>query len=184
MRRHEAFAPEPYRLRDGRELIIRPIRPEDAAELQALAGRLSAQALRLRFFSPITAARLAALERGHFFPHLAEVDFRERGAWVAQVPGESAIRAVGRYQRQPDPREAEIAFVVEDAYQGQGVCTELLHHLAAYARGAGIERLIGVVLAENVGMIEVLRRSGYPYRMVGEGDVDRLTLDIASPAND
>ncbi|MCC6387538.1 MAG: GNAT family N-acetyltransferase [Dehalococcoidia bacterium] len=184
MRRHTAFAPEPYRLHDGRELIVRPIRPDDAAELQALAGRLSAHALRLRFFSPITAARLAALERGHFFPHLAEVDFKERGAWVAHVPGEAAIRAVGRYQRQSDPAEAEIAFVVEEPFQGQGVCTELLHHLAAYANTLGIYRLIAVVLAENIGMIEVLRQSGYPYRMVGEGEVDRLTLDIASPAKD
>jgi len=184
MRRHEAFAPEPYRLPDGRELIVRPIRPEDAAELQSLAGRLSAHALRLRFFSPITAARLAALERGRFFPRLAEVDFQERAAWVAQVPGESAIRAVGRYQRLSHGADAEIAFVVEDAFQGQGVCTELLHHLAAYARDAGIGRLVGVVLAENIGMIEVLKRSGYPYRLVAEGEVDRLTLDISTAAQE
>ena len=51
MGRHKAFAPERYRLMDGRELVVRPIRPSDAAELQALAGRLSATALRLRFFS-------------------------------------------------------------------------------------------------------------------------------------
>lgn len=180
MGRHEAFAPERYRLLDGRELVVRPIRPSDAAELQALAGRLSATALRLRFFSPITAARLAALEKGRFFPRLATVDFNEHAAWVAHFPGETAIRAVGRYQRLGDPEEAEIAFVVEDFLQGNGVCTELLHHLAAYARSSGIRRFVGIVLAENIGMVEVLRNSGYRYHFVSEGELDRLTLDIGS----
>lgn len=184
MVRHSAFAPERFPLRDGREVVVRPIRPDDAAALEDMAGRLSARALRLRFFSPTTPARLALLDHGRFFANLANVDFDERAAWVAHFAGETEVRAVGRYQRLPDPSQAEIAFVVEDSLQGNGICTELLHHLAAYARGAGISTLVGIVLAENIEMVEVLRHGGYPVGIVSEGEIDRLTLDIRSGARE
>lgn len=152
------FASDAF-LKDGTAVRIRAIRPDDQARLVDLAGRCSDRTLYYRFFTPpplpITPERLE---------FLANVDHDSRVALVAVLGGDEDERviAVARWDTDPDdPRRAEVAFLVEDAYQGLGLGTMLLHTLADLAPRHGINKFDATVLADNRGMLVVFKRSGF-----------------------
>ncbi len=159
-----------FELRDGREMVSRPIERADAPRLIASFERLAPRSRRLRFFSPI---RVLTPEMARQF---AEVDFERNGAFVATFAGEREVRAVGRYGT--DASGTEVAFVVEDDLQGQGIATHLLERLVELARARGIVRFTAHVLAENDEMLEVFRNSGLRVRVVSLGDVDRVVIEL------
>ena len=72
------------------------------------------------------------------------------------------------------PGKAEVAFTVVDQYQGQGIGTELMRHLVAIARDAGLEELVAEVLPDNVPMLKVLEKSGLP--LTTKPDADTITV--------
>lgn len=146
-------------LADGRRAIIRPIRLDDWPELQRLHARLSPRSRRFRFLSALRELPEPMARR------FADVDFDEQAAFVAVVPGEAAIRGVARYARRPGDRSrAEMALVVEDAFQGVGLGRALLERLIAFARERGVVELVGSVLLENGPMLALLRSLPYPLR--------------------
>lgn len=141
-------------LADGQTVRIRPIRPADADELQAFHAGLSAESRFLRFFTPLPRLTPEMVTR------FTNVDGVDRVALVAE-DGEHIV-GVGRYDRNPnDPSEAEVAFTVADAWQGRGLGTLLLEHLAAIAAEHGIERFSAETLPENVNMLAVFSGAGY-----------------------
>ncbi len=159
-------------LRDGRPIEFRRIAPEDAEQLQQFHTRLSRETTRLRFFSPMP--RLNTRMATHF----VEVDFEVRCAIVAYFPGElEKIRAVGRYERD-GKHSAEVAFVVEDELQGQGIGRVLMKLLAEHARSRGIDRLTAMTLAENGGMLTVFRNCGFPTDITYDGETAHVKIDI------
>jgi acyl-CoA synthetase (NDP forming)/RimJ/RimL family protein N-acetyltransferase len=159
---------------DGGVFHLRPIRPADADALVAFHAGLSQRTRYLRYFSAYPRIPERDLHR---FTH---VDHHDRVALVAELAGE--IIAVGRYERQDDTDEAEVAFVVADKHQGRGIGSVLLEHLAAAAREVGIRRFVAVVLAENVGMIRVFRDAGYEIaRHIEYGEVT-LEFDVDETA--
>jgi GNAT superfamily N-acetyltransferase len=93
------------------------------------------------------------------------------------------IVAVVRYDRLAGAREAEVAFVVQDAWQGHGLATALLHELAAYARAHGVERFVALTMGTNVRMLEVLHNCGFPCHTRYDGGDILATLDITAPAH-
>src|ERR671930_609427 len=131
-------------LADGAVAHVRPIRPEDADAIVALHSRFSDRTRYLRYFSPYPRIPQKDLQR------FVNVDHHDREALVVQY-GDQLI-AVGRYDR-IGADDAEVAFVVEDAYQGRGVGSVLLEHLAAAARERGLRRFVAEVLAENSRMM-------------------------------
>lgn len=140
-------------LRDGGTAHLRPIRPDDAAALQAFHMSQSESSIYLRFFS--YKARLTDAELKRF----TEVDYRNRVAFVITIGDE--IIGVGRYDRLTDPSEAEVAFNISDRHQGRGIGSILLEHLAAAARECGIRRFTAEVLPENRKMLAVFAEAGY-----------------------
>jgi GNAT superfamily N-acetyltransferase len=174
-RTHGTSAPEPFRLRDGRELIIRRIRPDDAGRLVSFHRTLSARTRRFRFFSPMK--ELAP----DFATRLANVDFVSRAAFLGVFPENDQFAAVGRYE-QDGPASAEVAFVVHDSLQGQGIGSELLQHLAVLARAHGFETFTAMVLSDNIEMLDVFRHSGFPVRTSLNGDVTKVSMDIRPAA--
>jgi acetyl coenzyme A synthetase (ADP forming)-like protein len=138
---------------DGGTAHIRPIRADDVEQLRALHSRLSPQSIYFRFFSPIPKVPEAQLH------HLAEVDYRDRFALVAELDG--LVVAVVRYDRGKDTTAAEVAFVVEDHQQRRGLATVMLEHLAAVARSNGIERFDAETLPDNRAMMDVFRHAGF-----------------------
>jgi GNAT superfamily N-acetyltransferase len=169
---HETTGTEPFTLRDGRELRFRRIRRDDAPRLADFAARLSPNSLRLRFFTPIRTFDPEFLER------LADVDFKKRAAFVATFPDDDAILAVGRYADDGDGI-AEVAFIVLDELQGNGIASHLLLHLAQLARANGYEEFTANLLAENVEMMDVFVHSGFPMTAVVHGGVEAVRMRIA-----
>ena len=158
-------------LKDGRAISFRRIAADDAERLQQFHGRLSRESTRLRFFAPMP--RL----NNKMAVHFVEVDFDTRCAIVACFPGEAEIRGVGRYERD-GKHSAEVAFVVEDELQGQGIGRMLMALIANHARASGIDRLTAITLAENHGMLTVFRQCGHPTDVTFDGDTAYVKIDI------
>jgi len=160
-------------LRDGRRVEIRALRPEDRDDMMAAVGRTSAQSLYRRFF---TARRQFTEKETSFF---LNVDFTNHVALVAVVEEghRSLIGGGGRYVVLK-PGQAEIAFVVVDQYQGQGIGAALLRHLASIAREAGLYELIAEVLPENIPMLKVFEKSGLRLGTKRESQVVHVTLQL------
>lgn len=133
---------------DGTAVEFRPILPEDVDRLERLFYRLSPLTVYRRFFAPVQRPTRANLRM------LANVDYRDRLALVAVIGDE--IVAVARYDRLEEPGEAEIAVLVEDAWQQRGLATRLLWRLSAAGRARGIRVFIAEVLGENRPMMRLL----------------------------
>jgi RimJ/RimL family protein N-acetyltransferase len=160
-------------LRDGRQIEIRALRPDDTDDMLAAVGRTGMQSLQRRFFS---AKRGFSEKEIDFFMN---IDFSNHVALVglADEDGRPVIIGGGRYIV-VEPGQAEIAFVVIDAYQGQGVGTLLMRHLAAIARGAGLKELIAEVLPENTAMRKVFTKFGFQPAAKREPQVIHLVMQL------
>ncbi|MBY8871152.1 GNAT family N-acetyltransferase [Micromonospora sp. PLK6-60] len=159
-------------LSDGTTVQLRPIRPDDAPDIVAMHSRFSERTRYLRYFSPYPRIPERDLRR---FTH---VDHRDREAFV--VLAGDRIVAVGRYERLgPQSPEAEVAFVVEDAYQGRGIGSVLLEHLADAARRYGIVHFVAEVLPANGAMLRVFADFGYQVQRQYADGVVHLSFPIA-----
>jgi RimJ/RimL family protein N-acetyltransferase len=142
------------RLTDGSRVRIRPIRPDDTDRLIELYDRLSRHTAYHRFFTIMK--RLPP----DWAQILATVDYRRRLALVAEGggPGGDDLIGVGRYERTEREDTAEVAFVVQDGWQGKGLGTILLHGILDAAAARGLRRFVAYVLADNSRMRALLRR--------------------------
>lgn len=149
--------PEALELSDGTPVRIRPIRPDDAPRLQALAPRLSNESIFRRF---LTQRRVLLDDEAH---SLTNVDYQSRMALVATNGHGENVIAVARYTRlRAEPEAAEAAIIVEDSYQGKGLATLLLARLVAYARAHGIRAFIASIHVNNEPILQLIQRSGLP----------------------
>ena len=160
-------------LRNGRRLEIRALRPDDRADMLAAVNRASAQSLARRFFVP--KRRLTQQEIEFFL----DVDFVNHVALVAtcEEGGQQVIAGGGRYVVS-QPRLAELAFVVVDQYQGQGIGAVLLRHLATLARDAGVKEFTAEVLPDNAAMLKVFEKSGLQPRLKRAPGEVHVTLQL------
>ena len=158
-------------LSNGRPVNLRPITPGDADRMQAFHQSLSPETIYFRFFTskPVLSER----ELSHF----TNVDYVDRVAFVALVNDE--IIGVGRYDR-VNETDAEIAFNIRNEYQGRGLGSVFLEHLAAAARDRGISRFVAEVLPENRRMINTFKEAGYTIAQRYEDDVLAISFAIAS----
>jgi RimJ/RimL family protein N-acetyltransferase len=162
------------RLRDGRLVDIRALRPEDEPDMLAALEETSAQSLQRRFF--VTKRHFSERERAFFM----EPDFRNHVALVActEEASRSMIIGGGRYVIF-EPGRAEAAFVVIDAWQGRGVGGLLTHHLIAIAREAGLTELTAEVLPENAAMLRVFDKFGFKPATTREPGVIHMALKLS-----
>jgi RimJ/RimL family protein N-acetyltransferase len=139
-------------LPDGRRARLRPIAPDDKALLQDGLQRLSPESVRRRFLGP--KARLSAAE----LRYLTEVDGRDHIALVAvdDADPERLVGVARCVRSRDDAGTAEMAIVVDDAWQGHGVAHVLVEALARAAADVGVRRFSAVILADNVGAQRVL----------------------------
>jgi GNAT superfamily N-acetyltransferase len=144
----------PVALRDGTAVVIRPMREDDGDRLVAFHESLSPETRYLRFFS--THAHLSTREVDWF----THVDHHRREALVAELDG--AIVGVGRFDRMGARGDAEVAFVVADRLQGQGLGSVLMTRVADRAAALGVTRLVADTLLHNDRMLAVFRHSGRP----------------------
>ena len=163
------------RLRDGAEVHVRALRPDDRHRLQELHQRLSFDTIVFRFFRALPRLDDEAAR------HLTHLDYDGRMALVASqgAGNDERLLAVVRYERL-DSQTAEVAFVVEDAWQGRGIATALLHLLTRYARSHGFTSLVAATMGNNVRMLDVLQHCGFPTSARFESGEVRVRLDITT----
>lgn len=164
-------------LKDGTRVTIRAIRPDDRNRLVEAFRLLEKDSIYTRFFSQRNDLSDAEIDRA------VNVDFMGEVALVVTTEtarGETII-ASGRYIAiggTNTERSAEVAFVVEEDYQGRGIASRLLSHLAALAREQNLTQFEADVLSKNSPMLAVFRRCGLPMRQRREGGVIHLTLAL------
>jgi GNAT superfamily N-acetyltransferase len=147
-------------LRDGGSIRIRAITTDDQDLLHEHFRGLSQQSIYFRFMG--FKRDLSAQDLKTF----TELDFNDHVGLAATLTenGRERFIGVGRYLRGKDPHRAEVAFAVLDKYQGQGIGTILLEHLARIARENGVTEFEATVLGDNRQMLEVLAHSGFKIR--------------------
>lgn len=162
-------------LRDGAVIHFRPIRPDDADREHRFFQRVGPESVYHRFFR--MKRDLSPEELRHF----TTLDYDDRMAFVAIH--EDEMVAVGRYDVLPeasreDGRVAEVAFLVQDSFQGRGLGSHLLQHLTVYARLKGITEFEAFVLAENHAMLRLFRDSGYRLTRALDEGIYRVEFPI------
>ena len=165
------------KLRDGRQILIRRIRPDDKERLARGLRALSDRSVQRRFLTPKRRFSEAELR------YLTEVDGRNHVALVAESPTAPTRRLIGvaRFIRWPDdPEAAEAAIVVADYWQGRGLGTALARQLAARARGLGIKRFTATMAADNLPALRLMETLATELERRHEGATDELVMALAA----
>jgi acetyltransferase len=169
--RHLIIAPYPnqyesdWLLADGTPVLLRPMKPEDEALVKELLENCSDQTLYFRYFRLIKS-----------FPHTFLIRFtqndydREIGLAAFGVPpGPEVMMGVGRLVMSPDRHTAEFAVIVADPWQGKGLGEKLIERVIHIARDNGVKSLWGEVLAQNVPMLGLVKKTGFTIQSPDDG---------------
>jgi acetyltransferase len=159
----------PHRLRDGTELLVRPVRPEDEGMLIGFHQMLSETSVRQRYLAPLHLDQRTTHER------LIRVCFSDYDRDIVLVvehrpPGGSAeIVAVGRLSRRSRHADGEFAILVADTWHRRGLGTELLRRIVDIARSERIPRVTATMLPDNTGMARIAAKLGFSVRRAPDG---------------
>jgi acetyltransferase len=158
----ERFAIRPYpdelsaQLADriGAAYRLRPIKPEDAAEIQAMVAGADPEDIRMRFFTALRSLPEVLVKR------LTQIDYDREMAFVAL---DSAGKGAGIVRLSCDPNfeRAEYAIIVRSDLKGRGLGRRLMEHIVSYARTRGVSQVFGEVLTENAAMRGLAARLGF-----------------------
>jgi acetyltransferase len=164
---------KPWNLKNGDPVIVRPIRPEDEPLLVKLHQVLSERSVYLRYFQPLKLSQRTAHER---LTRICFIDYDREMALVMehkQEDGSPEIVSIGRLSKLRGRKEAELAVLVDDRFQHQGMGTELYQRLIDIARQEKIEKVISTVLVENYDMLAICRRLGFELK----GEIEDGTIE-------
>lgn len=145
-------------LRDGREVLLRPIRPEDEPAHYEFLSRLTREDFTFRFFHYVPELPRRQMAR------LTQIDYDREMAFIACAPnahGDSETLGVVRAIADPDNDTAEFALVVRSDLKRQRLGVILLNKLMRYGFDRGIRRFVGDVMAENKAMLGLLQSLGF-----------------------
>jgi acetyltransferase len=166
----------------GRQLLLRPIRPEDENTLGDLLTSLAAEDSRMRFFD--TMRKLPRTQLARF----TQIDYEREMALVAiERDANGGERSLGevRVVADPDNVVADFALVVSSALKGKGLGQLLMASIIDYARSRGIRELHGETLASNRRMQNLARHCGFSVQAGSDpGTLNlRLVLHEKPPAS-
>lgn len=158
--------------REGLIVRFRAIKPSDVDEMRRLFYRFSDEAVYYRYFSPVKTMPHAKMQE------YVNVDYRKSMSIVGLVgePGHGKIIAEARYVMLQDQTYADVAFVVDEAYQGRGLASFMFTFLIKTARERGIQGFTADVLATNASMLKVFTKSPFPVKAVLDGGIYELTI--------
>jgi len=160
----------PFPLRDGRRVLVRPIRPEDAEALAALVRRVPAEDLRYRFFQRLKELPPAQIAR------LTNIDYSREMAFAA-ADGE-VIGGVARLVMDGEGG-GEFAILVDAAWKRGGLARHLMARILDWGRSRGLRRVAGQVLAENLAMLRFTRSIGFATRRTEDPEILEAWIDLA-----
>jgi GNAT superfamily N-acetyltransferase len=162
----------------GEEILFRPVRRSDEPAVRDLFYRLSPESITHRFFAPLKSLSPKLLQDA------VVIDYQTDLAMVGVVPrGEAEeIIAIGRYTLDPTRESAEVAFVVDDAWQRKRIGRFLFDLLIRVGRARGIRRFTAEVMADNHAMLKVFHQSGVPVQSVLNGGIYQLSFELTRKA--
>jgi len=151
----------PGKLKNGDDVVYRPIRPEDEPLLIRLHQALSERTVYLRYFQPLKLSQRTAHER---LTRICFIDYDREMALAVEhkkADGTAQIIGIGRMSKLRGRNEAEMAVLVDDRYQHQGMGTELYRRLIEIAQEEHLARIVSTILAENREMQAICRKLGF-----------------------
>jgi len=166
----------PWKLEDGTDVLLRPIRPEDEAIESEFINGLSEETSRYRFFNIVRNLPHSDLVR------FCNIDYDREMAIVAEVTegGRHREIGVGRLIAEPDRRRGEFAVVIADQYQTKGLGRKLVDMLIDIGEERRFESIFGVVLKDNTPMLSLCREMGFTLHP--EEDYTRVELTLSAAA--
>jgi len=166
---------EHIRLSNGREVLVRPIRPADADPLRQGFPLLEPDEIRQRFLHAVSELSPDMAEK------LVRPDAKREFALVAAEPlppGEALVGAVARAAINDTGREAEFAILVSHYIAGMGLGRHLMRRLVRWAKGRKLECLYGDVAEQNLPMLALAQSLGFRREATDQPGVARVVLDL------
>ena len=151
--------------------------PEDEPLLIRLHQALSERSVYMRYFSPLKLSHRTAHER---LTRICFIDYDREIALVVERKTETGpeIIAIGRLSKLRGRNEAELAVLVDDRYQHLGMGSELYRRMVGVARDEKLQRVVSVILVENVDMLAIVRKLGFHLQPEMEDDTVKAELKL------
>ncbi|MBS3731360.1 MAG: GNAT family N-acetyltransferase [Desulfobacterales bacterium] len=160
--------------KDNLKVRFRPLRPSDEEEMRRLFYRFSDESVYYRYFTPLKTMPHARMQT------YVNVDYSKDMSIVGVVgePGQGHIVAEGRYVKDPHSPYGDVAFIVDEAYQGYGIATYMYKMLIRLAKERGLQGFTADVMPANKAMMRVFEKGDAGVRANLEGGIYRLTIQF------
>ena len=178
---HEHLVISPYpkkyetlwKLRDGRTVLLRPIKPEDEPLWLEMFQNFSEQSIRYRFFNIIKNTPHEVRVR------YCNIDYDREIAIVPELTedGRRKILGVVRVPIEPDKKTGEIAVIVADPWQGLGLGSKMMDYMIEICKDKKLETIYGVMLSDNYQAINLMKKMGFTIKYLSDGTV-KGTLNL------
>jgi len=162
----------PWKLRDGREAILRPLKAEDEPMIKEMLSSLAEETLRVRFF--------VVMEINHkMLMQFCNIDYDREIAIVAELKegDKKRIAGGGRLIVEPDSESGQFALLVSDDFQRQGLGEKFLDITIGIAQDKGLKEIYGIVLTENDKMLGLSRKMGFKSTRLPDG-ITRVSMEL------
>jgi acetyltransferase len=168
-----------FTMKDGAEVTLRPIRPDDEGLMAKFHETLSDRTVYMRYFCSLSLRSRVAHDR---LVRICHVDGDREMALVVdhrdQATGQQQILAVGRLIRLETGDEAEVAILVSDRYQKHGLGTALLRRVVQIARNQKLRRVSGELLRDNLAMQNIVRKLGFRFSLQHDSPSITAVLEL------
>jgi acetyltransferase len=176
---HMVISPYPkkyeilWALKNGQEVLLRPIKPEDEPLWLEWFQSLSEETIRYRFFQMLTDTPHEVRVR------YCNIDYDREIAMVAEVVenGKRKILGVSRLSMESDGKSGEMAFIVSDYWQGLGLGTKMVDYTLDIAKEKGVENVYAIMLLDNYRALSLVKKMGFDIKYLNDGTV-RTDLDL------
>ncbi|MGA2386240.1 MAG: GNAT family N-acetyltransferase [Candidatus Bathyarchaeia archaeon] len=182
---HMVISPYPkkyemmWSLKNGQEVLLRPIKPEDEPLWLDMFQGFSEESIRYRFFEILRDTPHEVRVR------YCNIDYDREIAMVAEIMKSTPrkIRGVARVSIEADGKSGEIAFIVSDHWQGLGLGTKMVDYVLDIAKEKGLEDVYAIVLPDNTRALSLLKKMGFNFQYLADGTV-RCTLNLKNEDSD
>jgi RimJ/RimL family protein N-acetyltransferase len=142
-------------LRDGEKVLLRPLKPEDAALYPDFLSEVTSDDLRLRFFAPMRQVAPELIDK------LVHYDPGKAMAFIAIAEARGRMLGVVRLHDEPDGESGEFAILLRSRLKGHGLGWLMMKHMIANAKEKGLRTVRGQVLSENLTMLQMCQELGF-----------------------
>lgn len=170
---------EVFTMRNGRKVVLRPIRPEDEPNHHVFVSRLTPEDIRFRFFGLVQELPHSQMAR------LTQIDYDREMAFIAvgkDENGDDETLGVVRTVTDPDNITAEFSIVVRSNLKGGGLGIRMMEKMIDYCRARGTRYMVGQVLKENMRMLKFVEHLGFRRTATVDIDIVEVTLDLQNTA--